>query len=247
MTKGTWQFMSAYLVEHKYAIHSVKDDLESSFYVVLWMALMYKETYMDIVRRTSLATQVFETNPGSSSKADWLIGRSNLPNIMFVDCKPLDGLIHALAEFFSHRYTRITDHQQMIFDKFRLAYENAMREVPITQDLLIAAHGIMTDHPVYKKEMGMKVLDSHDTVIDIFNKQLDLSGWPVKDAAVLQKLEHEEKYEPGLFTKSQSLLGSGVEVTLSGKRRRLDNADADEGDGDCSSLTGLGGALTSLP
>ncbi|KAG1856264.1 hypothetical protein C8R48DRAFT_551628, partial [Suillus tomentosus] len=36
---GTWQFMSAYLVEHKYAIHSVKDDLESSFYVVLWMAL----------------------------------------------------------------------------------------------------------------------------------------------------------------------------------------------------------------
>ncbi|KAG1894227.1 uncharacterized protein F5891DRAFT_1195511 [Suillus fuscotomentosus] len=244
---GTWQFMSAYLIEHKYAIHSVKDDLESSFYVVLWMALMYKETYMDIICWTSLATQVFETNPGSSSKADWLIRRSNLLNIMFVDCKPLDGLIHALAEFFSHRYTQITDHQQMIFDKFRLAYEKAMREVPITQDLLIAAHGIMTDSPVYKKEMDMKVLDSHDTVIDIFNKQLDLSGWPVKDATVLQKLKHEEKYKLGLFTKSQSLLGSGVEVTLSGKRCRLDNADADDGDGDCSSLTGLGGALTSLP
>ncbi|KAG1785678.1 uncharacterized protein HD556DRAFT_1213926, partial [Suillus plorans] len=41
---GTWQFMSAYLIEHKYAIHTVKDDLESSFYVVLWTALMYKET-----------------------------------------------------------------------------------------------------------------------------------------------------------------------------------------------------------
>ncbi|KAG2059965.1 hypothetical protein BDR06DRAFT_857804, partial [Suillus hirtellus] len=36
---GTWQFMSAYLIEHKYVIHSVKDDLELSFYVVLWMAL----------------------------------------------------------------------------------------------------------------------------------------------------------------------------------------------------------------
>ncbi|KAG2740242.1 hypothetical protein P692DRAFT_20678748, partial [Suillus brevipes Sb2] len=41
---GTWQFMSAYLVEHKYAIHSVKDDLESSFYVVLWTTLKFKET-----------------------------------------------------------------------------------------------------------------------------------------------------------------------------------------------------------
>ncbi|KAG2062209.1 hypothetical protein BDR06DRAFT_966038 [Suillus hirtellus] len=180
---------------------SVKDDLESSFYVVLWMALMYKETYMDIVHQTSLTTQVFETNPGSSSKADWLIGRSNLLNIMFVDCKLLN--VH------SDQYTWITDHQQMMFDKFWLAYENAMREVPITQDLLIAAHGIMTDSPVYKKEMGIKVLDSHDAVIDIFNKQLDLPSWPVEDTTVLQKLEHKEKYKLGLFTKSQSLLGLG--------------------------------------
>ncbi|KAG1893157.1 uncharacterized protein F5891DRAFT_896755, partial [Suillus fuscotomentosus] len=41
---GTWQFMSVYLVEHKYAIYLVKDDLESSFYIVLWTTLKYKET-----------------------------------------------------------------------------------------------------------------------------------------------------------------------------------------------------------
>ncbi|KAG1831161.1 hypothetical protein DFJ58DRAFT_848314 [Suillus subalutaceus] len=204
---GTWQFMSAYLVEHKYAIHSVKDDLESSFYVVLWTTLKYKETYMDIVRRTSLITQVFETNPGSSSKADWLIGRSNLPNLI---------LIHALAEFFSHRYTRVTEHQQTVYNKFRLAHEKATRNVPVVQDLLAASYALMTDSPVYQKEI---------------------------DSAVLQKLKSEEKYEPVLVTKSQSLFASGVEITVSGKRRRLDNAD-DDGD-DLSSIADLD-ALTSL-
>ncbi|KAG1775986.1 hypothetical protein EV702DRAFT_1046621 [Suillus placidus] len=204
---GTWQFMSAYLVEHKYAIHSVKDDLESSFYVVLWTTLKFKETYMDIVRRTSLITQVFETNPGSSSKADWLIGRSNLPNLI---------LVHALAEFFSHRYTRVTEHQQTVYNKFRLAHEKATRNVPVIQDLLAASYALMTDSPVYQKEI---------------------------DSAVLQKLKSEEKYEPVLVTKSQSLFASGVEITVSGKRRRLDNAD-DDGD-DLSSIADLD-ALTSL-
>ncbi|KAG2059152.1 hypothetical protein BDR06DRAFT_874628 [Suillus hirtellus] len=114
ITKGTWQFLSAFLIEHKYAIHSVKDDLESSFYVVLWTTLKYKEIYMDIVHQTSLITQVFKTNPRSSSKANWLIGRSNLPNLIYVNCKPFNNLIHALTEFFLHRYTRITEHQQSV-------------------------------------------------------------------------------------------------------------------------------------
>ncbi|KAG2103035.1 hypothetical protein BD769DRAFT_1299173, partial [Suillus cothurnatus] len=36
---GTWQFMSAHLVENRDAKHDVEDDLESSLYVVLWVAL----------------------------------------------------------------------------------------------------------------------------------------------------------------------------------------------------------------
>ncbi|KAG2124293.1 hypothetical protein BD769DRAFT_1307493, partial [Suillus cothurnatus] len=36
---GTWQFMSAHLVKNINAVHGVEDDLESSLYVVLWMAL----------------------------------------------------------------------------------------------------------------------------------------------------------------------------------------------------------------
>ncbi|KAG2739839.1 hypothetical protein P692DRAFT_201657401, partial [Suillus brevipes Sb2] len=38
---GTWQFMSGYLVSHSHAVHRVKDDLESSLYVLLWTGLKY--------------------------------------------------------------------------------------------------------------------------------------------------------------------------------------------------------------
>ncbi|KAG1843221.1 hypothetical protein C8R48DRAFT_579610, partial [Suillus tomentosus] len=43
---GTWQFMSAYLVQNQDAPHVVEDDLESSLYVVLWVALKFSKTYM---------------------------------------------------------------------------------------------------------------------------------------------------------------------------------------------------------
>ncbi|KAG2065540.1 hypothetical protein BDR04DRAFT_948606, partial [Suillus decipiens] len=35
---GTWQFMSANLVGKKWATHTIKDDLESSFYIIFWVA-----------------------------------------------------------------------------------------------------------------------------------------------------------------------------------------------------------------
>ncbi|KAG1762982.1 hypothetical protein EDD22DRAFT_846735 [Suillus occidentalis] len=77
---GTWQFMSAHLVKNIKAIHAVEDDLESSLYVVLWTALMYKESHMDIVDRTQFIMQVFDADPlvgsGGSAKANWLVART---------------------------------------------------------------------------------------------------------------------------------------------------------------------------
>ena len=36
--QGTWQFMSANLVEDASAVHTFQDDLESSFWLLLWAA-----------------------------------------------------------------------------------------------------------------------------------------------------------------------------------------------------------------
>ncbi|KAG1749181.1 hypothetical protein EDD22DRAFT_785472, partial [Suillus occidentalis] len=60
VSKGTWQFMSAHLIKNIYAIHSVEDDLKSSLYVILWTALMFKESYMTSVDQTQFIMQVFD-------------------------------------------------------------------------------------------------------------------------------------------------------------------------------------------
>ncbi|OBZ73658.1 hypothetical protein A0H81_06279 [Grifola frondosa] len=38
---GTWQFMSVHILNHKYWSHSIEDDLESFFYVLLYNAVRY--------------------------------------------------------------------------------------------------------------------------------------------------------------------------------------------------------------
>ncbi|KIJ58972.1 hypothetical protein HYDPIDRAFT_101636, partial [Hydnomerulius pinastri MD-312] len=41
MCTGTWQFMSVELIYDRKAPHTFRDDLESTFYVLLWTAVMF--------------------------------------------------------------------------------------------------------------------------------------------------------------------------------------------------------------
>ncbi|KIK14201.1 hypothetical protein PISMIDRAFT_78945, partial [Pisolithus microcarpus 441] len=45
---GTWQFMSACLVEDVSAFHTFWDDLESAFWVLLWTALMFSKSSLSV-------------------------------------------------------------------------------------------------------------------------------------------------------------------------------------------------------
>lgn len=172
---GTCQFMSAYLIEHSNATHMVEDDLESGLFVILWTALtICKETS---VCRSKFNTDVFIIpSPGLFSRADWLIIKPKTMHVMFVDCKPLESLVCTLAEFFSHRYSQISDDERTAFDKLQLAFATMIEQSP-THEHLKLLEAVRRISPVYKKEMGMKVLHSHDAVIRILNEHLDLSDW----------------------------------------------------------------------
>jgi hypothetical protein len=73
----------------------------------------------------------------------------------------------------------------------------------------------------------MQVLHLHDSVIKIYDKHLESSGWPDQDAAALQELLLVEKpARCHLYTKSvcilQDVLSARVQVTAMGKKCRLD-------------------------
>ena len=105
------------------------------------------------------------------------------------------------------------------------------------QKMIDTAHNIMCASPAYKKEMGMQILQLHDSVINIYDKYLGLPNWPNKDTAAHQKLLPTDRQSARrLYTKSlcasQDPTPVRVQVTPSGKKRRLD-ADGD-GDRDLS-------------
>ncbi|KAG2089146.1 uncharacterized protein F5147DRAFT_658498 [Suillus discolor] len=117
---GTWQFMSAHLVENEDATHDVEDDLESSLYVVLWVALLWAKTYLTVPAWSLLMKQVFEVDElkgvGSSTKSAFLNSRTQLRGDVFIDCKLLDRLILALTKLFALRYIVVTQEQQDAYD-----------------------------------------------------------------------------------------------------------------------------------
>jgi hypothetical protein len=227
--------MSAHLVKNILAVHGVEDDLESSLYVVLWTALMYRESYMTIVDRTQFIVQIFDADPlvgsGGSAKSNWLVARTDFPQDIFVNCKQLDILVLELAQFFSHRYSvlPLEAHEKLV--KSQLSLKEILEEVgPVRtaaqQKIIDVAKSLLLESPAYQKEMGMRVLHSHKAVIDIYNKHLGSSNWPDNDAAVWQKTHPLEKPSGRrLYTKSvcpsQDMTPVWVQITPSGKKRRL--------------------------
>jgi hypothetical protein len=79
--------MSVALVKSKEALHTFVDDLESIFYIILWLSVMYSANSMSPASCTSfiqsfLDPEQFE-GTGGSAKADFLQGRSTLQEVTF--------------------------------------------------------------------------------------------------------------------------------------------------------------------
>ncbi|KAG1788509.1 hypothetical protein EV424DRAFT_1550633 [Suillus variegatus] len=218
---GTWQFMSAHLVQHKDAKHDVEDDIESSLYVVLWIALMYTMTHLTIPARTLLVKDVFEVDElegvGSSTKSGFLTSRMHFSKDVFVNRKPLDRLIVALAELFALRYTLVTQEQQDVYDQMTEWME---RLSPDANEITLLTN-IMKTNPVHKMKEHMEILKSHDKILAVYDFHLGLDGWP-QDLPVPQDIASYGKYhvQRHCFTKSQCY--SRPELTTSGKKRRFE-------------------------
>ena len=77
--------MLAALIKCNDALHTFVDDLESMFYVILWLVLMYSPNSMTAEVCTSFMQQVLDpvqyTGMGGSAKADFLQGRSALRDL----------------------------------------------------------------------------------------------------------------------------------------------------------------------
>ena len=100
--------MSATLVKHRRAHQTFVDNLESFFYVMLWLALMYLSNSMSPPNLTSFVQLVLDPveyqGTGGNSKAIFLVGRTDLWDLSFPRQPLLQPLLNELAILFAVRY-----------------------------------------------------------------------------------------------------------------------------------------------
>ena len=200
--------MSAALVSDPTVPQTFVDDLESAFYVILWLVLMYTDSSMTARERTTVMQHVMDPQPvegtGGHGKEDFLQGQGVLRKLTLEnpDRSRLKTLLVDLATLFSVRYEA----------------EPTLNDWDLLDGLDDAKRERM---PARKYKICMKHLESHEHIIQLISDAiLDASQWPTDDRAVLQKLITPDDTKKRKITKT----GWGVESQLdrSVKKQRVD-------------------------
>jgi hypothetical protein len=166
-------------------VHNFKDDLESSVYVLLWVALMYSEpSERDLV--AAFLMNVLDPQPsgttGGSSKADFLQARTFLKQIQFPGRPELHRLIDQLAQLFAVRYeTEPGSAERLAGERYRSLVAQSQ---PSERTLLL---DMFKSNPIYTYDQRMLKLEDHVATIALFDDSLaERSQWPDGDTGVKQ-------------------------------------------------------------
>ncbi|CAL1712413.1 unnamed protein product [Somion occarium] len=165
--RGTWQFISVPLLRRPKKGHEVHDDLESSFWVLLYISLHYfKHTklfdvdffneYNEYSRKDSSTRHAY----GGLAKKDFLSG--TLRDVKWT-CAPLTKLLHKFGD---------------LFDQYQFYYGRRDRE----------------EHAASFTDIQNQ-LDQVDSVLDLFDTALASDEWPENDVLPDQYSRNDEKKE----------------------------------------------------
>ena len=155
-SQGTWDFIAADLLNNDRLQHSFVHDLESFFYVLLYLSLTYLPTDWDRGRQSSVLNTILdprrfgETGSGAYGKLLFMKGSvSALDELTFASNEPLTKLVEGLMKVLSERYR---DGR----------YKTSMPSF-VSKDVYDAFE------------------PRHDHIIKLFNQALESDGWPEND------------------------------------------------------------------
>lgn len=198
--QGTWQFMSAALVGLLDTSHGLMDDLESTLYVLLWMAMIYSSCKGKGVISTFLdhcLDPKMKPDGRFMGKADFLAGRTLFESIEFTGRPGLFKLTEQLAELFSARYvclkfkTPTTNHSRLEAEQEEEYFKRHEQDVlDHPGDPYYAK--ILQRHPLYQRRLR-DLLETHAHVIGLLTDTIDdTSLWVDDPAAAKQDFESKQ-------------------------------------------------------
>ncbi|KAH7884221.1 hypothetical protein F5I97DRAFT_1968348 [Phlebopus sp. FC_14] len=107
---GTWQFMSAALLQDPHKAHELQDDLESFLHVLAWAVVHYVPNDLTPDKRRDYLS-MFDENTysngeivGGDLKSSRIVMRTYVPDFKLKHSSPLVDLLKSLSEAFFTRY-----------------------------------------------------------------------------------------------------------------------------------------------
>jgi len=186
MRTGTREFMSVYLVQNDdtSAPHTLQDDLESFFWVLLWTALMYSDSLglSSVNAGRTLRLRAYLAFEGKGKEAKARVLSNDFTADLFPDRPLLSRLLKDLAGIFAyHDYDPNPDWGLWQGLRDSMEYPSIM----IQRD---------NGSPIYRHKESLRKMN-HGHIIERFAFYLKSDTWPKDDAAVVQFLPRINYWE----------------------------------------------------
>ncbi|KZT19671.1 hypothetical protein NEOLEDRAFT_1141819 [Neolentinus lepideus HHB14362 ss-1] len=190
---GTWQFISHALLQNPTKKHTIQDDLESSFWILLWTFLHYIPSTLQTSQLHHIMDRVFDECSWSSAFCYYeggekkesvftkgLTGATRC-SLSFPHAPPLDQLIASLRTLFKRWVNYSSDLQS-----------NAENALPHNRPYL----GLGDWQNVAELNPTSPNIPKSDDVIKLFDDALASPGWPTTRDIVEDLIPQKPRHEP---------------------------------------------------
>lgn len=174
--------MAADLVQHSNIIHTFVHDLESAFWVILWLAFSHMSNSWSTEDRSSFLNETMSPrvygDSGGRGKCFFLRDPHSLSDFSITNNTILTDLLLSLKKTFSVRYRPRPSTSSAVLDPLALKAETEGDATsPISQNTILLEEEI-------KEYDGLQAcLQDHTVVVALVERALSSSGWPIDDAA----------------------------------------------------------------
>ena len=195
-TQGTWQFIAADLVMDPKINHTFVHDLESAFYVVLWLSIKFLPNSWSASTRRFVMSQLFNPDAfptvGCSSKRNWMRNAvSEIGNFNITGNEALQSLLVKLARLFQYRHMAIKSSDPPSPTRYNLS-EPTSSLAPsqgaiqaILEDIQNKTAATQAATQVFQEVAWV----GHNEVIRLFKNSLKPgASWPDKEPTTKQEI-----------------------------------------------------------
>ena len=183
--------MAADLVEDPTICQTFVHDIESAFFLLLWMSIGFIKSSWDEARRSNFINSIFQPQvyggSGGSTKVMFMQSKG-LESLEFTTNAPLAQLLRAWQEMLRFRHVKPPAAHAEEFDvrdaiRQGQGAKSASKPAATNESLQKEYQDQLHDH-----EFFMLALQNHDAILTVLDGVLKRKGWPDLEPAERQSI-----------------------------------------------------------